>query len=266
MGIENGKWATLVWPHGKENGIWVFQYGPWESHGQGEKIEREFKVVFRGRNRVLGGCRNMVSGSRTTVTIGGSHGCRRPDGDVTGRAMIVGGGRLEKIMDMEAEVTLYIHHGGEFVHKSGLKYYKGEDIGGESEKDEKLEDIGGEREKDEENKESESDGGSEESVDESEAEEDSEDDDYNVNLSDCDEERNEVMQRKKKVYAHKINPTQSTLNDLTIPLSTLTNQTTVKDKKKELMTDEIKGWESEYDSDSYKIGGKESSDCSDNEA
>lgn len=74
------------------------------------------------------------------------------------------------------------------------------------------------------------------------------------------------MQRKKKIYAHKSNPTQSTVNDLTMPLSSLTNQNTVKDKQKEVLNEDSKGWESDYDSDSYKIGGKESSDFSDNEA
>ena len=101
----------------------------------------------------------------------------------------------------------------------------------ESEKDDERQESAGESDKDDESEdssfESEYADGSEKSV-----EEDSEDKDYNVNHSDFDNEWNELMQKKKCMH---------TVNN-------------VEDKQKEVHNEDIKGWESEYDSDSYKIG------------
>ncbi|KAK1389350.1 hypothetical protein POM88_017528 [Heracleum sosnowskyi] len=71
---------------------------------------------------------------------------------------------------------------------------------------------------------------------------DSKDEDYNCNLSDCDDEWAEVMQKKKRIQ-----PTEKK----------------GKGKKKWIIEEDGKGFEIEYDSDSFKIVGEEISDSSD---
>ncbi|KAK1360373.1 hypothetical protein POM88_044847 [Heracleum sosnowskyi] len=98
----------------------------------------------------------------------------------------------------------------------------------------------------------------EDSDSKSEKEDGSEDEDYNCNLSDCDE----VMQKKKSVYKNKSNPTQSIANE-DVEDMPFTSQLNCKNKQ--VMEEDGKGFESEYDSVSFKIVGEEISDSSDDD-
>ncbi|KAL8099790.1 hypothetical protein AgCh_032154 [Apium graveolens] len=52
------------------------------SRGRKDRLGTEGSILRK--KSILGSCRNMAGDSRMAVTIAGSHGCRRPDGDVTG--------------------------------------------------------------------------------------------------------------------------------------------------------------------------------------
>ncbi|KAK1363859.1 hypothetical protein POM88_039420 [Heracleum sosnowskyi] len=204
---------------------------------------------------------------------------------------------------MESSITLHIHHGGEFAEKNGVKYYKGgkveyaynmrldvlsipmfenyirTDLGYKEFKiywlsgslfsdsnckllwnDDSLEQMiayalksdridvyvdhsceieEGEGSDDSEKEDGSEDNSVEDSDSESEKEDGSEDEDYNCNLSDCDDDWDEVMQKKKE-------------NQLNC-------------KNKQVMEEDGKGFESEYDSDSFEIVGEEISDSSDDD-
>ena len=165
----------------------------------------------------------------------------------------------ESLMEMCAyglsagRIDLYIDHaseaGGESGH--GENYEQGGDATGVNESDEEYSD-------------GDDSDGSDKDYDSEGSDEEVSDRDH---LSDYDDEFNQVMTNKKKVLKHKSNPTmQADDDDLNIPIAKLIakDKPKIKEKKKESVGEH--GWESDYDSDSYKIVGKESSDSSDNEA
>ncbi|KAK1378729.1 hypothetical protein POM88_025473 [Heracleum sosnowskyi] len=75
------------------------------------------------------------------------------------------------------------------------------------------------------------------------------------------------MQRKKRVYKNKSNPTQSTVNEdiENMPFTSQPTEKKGKCKNKQVMEEDVKGFESEYDSNSFKIVGEEISDYSDDD-
>ncbi|KAK1351475.1 hypothetical protein POM88_054312 [Heracleum sosnowskyi] len=165
------------------------------------------------------------------------------------------------------DVNLRIHHGGEFILKDCNRYYEGDSINDmvicvlESGNCIIYIDHASEVEDDKEG--SESDGNDGDWI---ESEEDDSDADYSGNESDKDEEFNEIVEKKKLISKSKKNPkvdeNQAREDDFNAQLSTKNKASKI---KKEVDLSKNTDWESDHDSDSFRMPSKQSSDSSDYE-